>query len=149
MASKKDKPEEEVVYTKPTSQVDLEQRLDADEPDPHGFLKSVNPDPNLGSEDGYVGTDPVYQNHAVDTDEPLAAEEGADKAAEEHFADAYGDGSGPSDAVKENYGAVTVATQGDQSTTEDADTSTEEEADEEDEDETPDPHVAPDSGRQS
>ena len=96
---------EEVVYTKPTSQVDLEARL-GDESDPPVHLESVNPDPF--HEDGYVGVSPEYANAANETDEPYEAEEGPDADAEQAFADAYGDSSGEvTPQMEEAYAKVT------------------------------------------
>lgn len=100
-----DKPEEEVVYTKPTSQVDLDARLN-DESDPPVHLASENPNPF--HEDGYVGVSPEYANAANETDEPLQAEEGPDMQAEEAFEDAYGDSSGEvSEQMEEARAKVT------------------------------------------
>lgn len=97
---------EKATYSKPTSQVDLEARLkadaeetsppprkkgeDFDAPGPFNVQGAVNPD-GEPTEDGYVGTDKIYQNYANETDAPLQADEGADKLAEEAFADAFGD----------------------------------------------------------
>lgn len=94
---------EKVEYTKPTSQVDLETRL-ADDSTPV-FREYSDPAPV--NEDGFVGVSPEYANAANDTDVPLAAEDGVDKAAEGAFADAYGDGSGPSDQLKNLYNDTT------------------------------------------
>lgn len=43
----------------------------------------VNPSP-LGEEE-YIGTDPIYQNHANDTEKPLAASKGVWKDAEDAY----------------------------------------------------------------
>lgn len=78
-------PKEKVRYSKPTSQQDLERRLEKDN-EAETLLTGVNPaeQDHLVS-DGYVGVDPVYQNHANDTDKPRASEDGAEKKAEEAF----------------------------------------------------------------
>jgi hypothetical protein len=94
-----------VEYTKPTSQLDLEARLGEDAEDeklgtPLFPLKNPDLDP---TEDGDVGTDPVYQNYANETDAPLAAEGGADQLAEEAAQDAYGDAEGVNEAVQKKY----------------------------------------------
>lgn len=73
----------EVEYIKPASQLDLEARLENGNEAP-GRTQTVNPNA-LGEED-YVGTDPIYQNHATDVDMPIASEEGVDAKAEELFA---------------------------------------------------------------
>ena len=73
-----DQEKEEVVYTKPTSQVDMEARLGDDSPPPV-FNEGSNPDPF--NEDGFVGVSPEYANAANETDEPLEAEEGPDSDA--------------------------------------------------------------------
>lgn len=103
MADKEE--QEEAVYTKPTSQVDLEARL-SDESDPPVYNASVAPDPF--NEDGFVGVSPEYANAANETDEPLAADEGADQMAEEAFEAAYGDSSGEvSERAQEAHDKVT------------------------------------------
>lgn len=80
-------PDEGVTYTKPTSQLDLEARLANDNEAP-AAVKTLNPsEQGEDDEDGYVGTDPIYQNHANDTEAPGEAEEGAEKdALDLHFA---------------------------------------------------------------
>ena len=74
----------------PTSQQDMERRL-TDGFQEDSVLASrrtfVNPDP-FGDE-AYVGTDPIYQNHANDTEKPYAADGGALQKAEEQVADYY------------------------------------------------------------
>lgn len=72
-------------YSKPTSQVDLDERL-KNENRVTGILKDTNPADSsvYYAESGFVGTDPIYQNYANDTDEPLKAESGADKQAEDY-----------------------------------------------------------------
>lgn len=80
---------EEVVYTKPTSQVDLETRLANDNAVP-GPAQVVNPgygDVEAGNL--YLGTNPEYQNHANDTEAPYQAEEGPDADAEDAALKAY------------------------------------------------------------
>jgi hypothetical protein len=68
---------------KPTAQLDLERRLeDGYVPDAvTGNTVTVNPNP-FGADD-YVGTDPIYQNHANETEKPLASQEGVLKDAED------------------------------------------------------------------
>lgn len=74
-------PDDEGPYlVRPAHDEALEAQLKAEAPTPTTI---VNPNP-LGSED-YVGTDPIYQNHANDTAKPLAAEEGVEKDAEDHL----------------------------------------------------------------
>lgn len=72
------------------AEVDLEARLADDfkgESDLGIRSQTVQPNP-LGDED-YVGTDAIYQNHANDTEEPLAAKSGVDKKAEAYFNDQF------------------------------------------------------------
>jgi hypothetical protein len=114
---------------KPTSQLDLERRLGEDPP--NTLFKTVNPvestltaDDNTseltGGDDGdlYVGTDPIYQNHANDTEKPLQAEEGPDKSAEDFYLDTVDSegGTEAGDQLKEAYGAVTPNVQSEGST---------------------------------
>ena len=69
------------VFTKPTSQLDLEARLAVD-----NEVKPPSPPVNPSVDDsGFIGTDPIYQNRANETDQPLDADEGPDKLAEEAF----------------------------------------------------------------
>jgi hypothetical protein len=98
---------EKVEYSKPTSQVDLENRLkaDAEETSPPPRRKgedydaptsfelqgAVNPS-GEPTDEGYIGTDVIYQNYAEDTHKPLQADGGPDQLAEEAFAAAFGDG---------------------------------------------------------
>ncbi|HWI68183.1 MAG TPA: hypothetical protein VNS88_07360 [Nitrospiraceae bacterium] len=118
-----DQEKEEVVYTKPTSQVDMEARLGDDSPPPV-FNEGSNPDPF--NEDGFVGVSPEYANAANETDEPLEAEEGPDSDAEQAFADSYGDPESdePSDSMKDAYGKVTRDDGGDGSEESDASATT-------------------------
>lgn len=76
------KPEEEVVYTKPTSQLDLERRLANDNESSLAVVQAVNNGNPFGvEEEAYVNVDPIYQNYADDTHKPLEAEEGPEKDA--------------------------------------------------------------------
>lgn len=100
-----DKKKDEAVYTRPTSQVDLEERLKADN---RLGAPVENAKPKPVSDDGYVGVDPIYQNHANDTDAPHQADDGADKLAEKSFEEqaTRTKGAEPSEELKENYRAV-------------------------------------------
>ena len=84
MASKQKAPE--VEYTKPTSQLDLEARLDKDNRN-EAAEAPLATYPDAQDEEGFVGVSPEYANYANDTDKPLAAEEGAEKVAEDLFLD--------------------------------------------------------------
>ena len=95
---------QKVEYTKPTSQLDLEARLDSEDDEKLGTPLFPMKNPDLEpTKDGYVGTDPVYQNFANDTEKPLAADGGADQLAEEAAQDAYGDAEESNEAVKKTY----------------------------------------------
>jgi hypothetical protein len=74
---------DEVQYTKPNSQLDLEARLERknENPDVHVPV-AVNPNP-VGEEE-YIGTDPIYQNYANETEKPLAGD-GAEQQVVEDF----------------------------------------------------------------
>lgn len=67
-------------YSKPTSQVDLEERSKDDYVPPAQLVQGT--DPELASTP-FVGVDPVYQNYANDTEKPLRAEKGAEKKFED------------------------------------------------------------------
>ncbi len=69
---------------------------------------SVNPKDNkVVTDEGYVGVDPVYQNHANDTEKPLQSKKGPDKLAEQAYVEAVeGDAKEASDELKDLYGAV-------------------------------------------
>lgn len=93
MAEKKEKAQ----YSKPSSQLDLEERQENENRSPRILSTSdqyeaPEQDDNArdftvedNELDGYVGTDPVYQNYAVDTDKPMPAEEGAESKLEKEF----------------------------------------------------------------
>lgn len=67
-------------YSKPTSQVDLEERT-KDGYVPSGqLLQGTDPQP---AETPFVGVDPIYQNYANETEKPLLAEKGAEKKFED------------------------------------------------------------------
>lgn len=106
--SKAGEPEEGVELDVPSAHTKyLESVMDPDREVPvHG--ESVNPaDQGVVTEEGYVGTDPIYQNYAEDTHKPLAAEDGPEADAEEAFVDAYeGEPNEGSDLLKENYEAT-------------------------------------------
>lgn len=69
-------------YTKPTSQLDLEARQKDDYVPSIQLLKGTDPEP---SENGYVGTDEIYQNYANETEKPLQAQEGPEVEIEKNF----------------------------------------------------------------
>jgi hypothetical protein len=81
---------EKVTYTKPRTQEDLEARLGDDHVPASAVNEGtvlVNPNP-FGSE-AYAGTDPIYQNHANDTEKPFRASKGAEKKAEDQVRNAH------------------------------------------------------------
>lgn len=90
MAKKKDDAVDQAVYTKSAAERDLEARL-ADGYEPDSVINSgvvvVNPNP-FGSGD-YAGTDPMYQNHANDTEKPYRATEGTEKKSEDLVRDLH------------------------------------------------------------
>lgn len=69
-------------YSKPASQLDLEERQKSDYTPPSVLLQGE--DPHL-STNGYVGVDPVYQNAANDTEKPMQADKGAEAKVFEKF----------------------------------------------------------------
>lgn len=102
---------------KPTSQLDLERRLKAEEEGSTPvFFETKNPDEStlFGEDDSYRGTDPIYQNYANSTDKPLDAEKGADKLAED-AADSAFDTNKAGDQLTDAYKGVTTASNSDQS----------------------------------
>jgi hypothetical protein len=110
------KPEEGTeLDVKPTSQVDLERRLGEDPPTK--LFETVNPvdsvltadDDSDDEGDAYVGVDPIYQNHANETDKPLQAEKGPDKAAEDAYFDSFEGEVEAGTQLKEVYGTVTTS----------------------------------------
>lgn len=87
--AEKVEPKEEVIYTKPTSQLDLEERLARNNESPLSVVQAQNSQSPFGVEEGaYVNVDPIYQNYANDTEKPLEAEEGVEKDALDVFKDA-------------------------------------------------------------
>lgn len=80
MAEQQKDTKEKVEFTKSTAQLDAERRLELDNENPDVHV--VQPtNPNHFGEGAYVGTDPIYQNYANDTEKPLAATSGPEKAA--------------------------------------------------------------------
>lgn len=74
----------EAVYTKPTSQRDLEARLEVE--NEREDSKVVGPkNPDDFTEEGYIGVDPIYQNHANDTEAPIKADEGPEAKVVEQY----------------------------------------------------------------
>jgi hypothetical protein len=72
-------------YSKPTSQLDLEARQKPDYVPP-GVVKQGE-DQGL-SDNGYIAVDPIYQNHANDTEAPIRAEKGPEaKVFDNHYAE--------------------------------------------------------------
>jgi hypothetical protein len=81
--------EAKAVYTKPTTQLDMEERLAKERGDvPEELLgrdfSGGRPPEEL---DAFVGVDPVYRNYADDTNKPYFAEEGAEGAFENRHTD--------------------------------------------------------------
>jgi hypothetical protein len=72
---------EDDAYTKSTAELDLERRIEEDFESPNKVDWGTVPD--QVSEDGYVNTDPIYQNAATPGGEPYWSEEGAMKTLEE------------------------------------------------------------------
>lgn len=87
---------DEVEYTKPTSQLDLEARQENGNAS-FKVLSTSDQAPKPGDEDedarsyvvedndldGYLNVDPIYMNYASDTEQPLLAEEGPEQVLEE------------------------------------------------------------------
>lgn len=72
-------------YSKPASELDLEARQKKDY-QPSSVVGQAQ-DPQV-SDNGYVAVDPIYQNHANDTEAPVKAEGGAEaKVFEDHLAE--------------------------------------------------------------
>ena len=69
-------------YTKPTSQLDLEERQAKDYRNPSELIKGEDIGP---SDNGFIGVDPVYQNFANETDKPLVGEKGAEAEIEKKY----------------------------------------------------------------
>lgn len=66
-------------YSKPTSQVDLEERMKDDYVVPSRLVQGTDPEK---AETPYVGVDPIYQNYANETEKPLLSEKGAESKLE-------------------------------------------------------------------
>lgn len=80
---------EKTTITKPTSQLDLERRQSDDYVADADISSRVAVNPNPFGEEDYVGTDPVYQNYANDTEKPLPADEGPEAEAEKAHREMY------------------------------------------------------------
>lgn len=87
-------------YTKPESQLDLERRQADDYVSPSVVTRGE--DVPL-SDNGYIGVDPIYQNHANDTEAPVKVTKGAEaKIVNEFIADdADFDATKPEDGESE------------------------------------------------
>lgn len=72
------------------------------------FRTFSNPGDNPAiTKEGYIGTDPIYQNAADVTHEPRQADGGPDKLAEDAYVKSVeGDGNEAGSALKENFAAV-------------------------------------------
>jgi hypothetical protein len=117
------------VDVKSTHQRYLETVLDPDREAPV-FSESVNPSEAVTS-DGYIGTDPIYQNHANDTDEPMQADEGPDKLAEDAYIDSVeGEPTEAGEALKGHFADLT-RTADDSKAKDEADDESDDEADDE------------------
>ena len=89
--------QQKAVYTKPNSQVDLENRLANDNvssrvlvtSDSYRELADDGKARDFSVEDNdlsnYVGTDPIYQSYAVDTDKALLPDEGVERELHDKF----------------------------------------------------------------
>lgn len=87
-------------YSKPTSQVDLEARLESGNKSSRVLSTADNYEAPADTEPGrdmrvedndvsnYVGVDPIYQNYAEDTHAPLVSE-GDDKSPEDKVAEQF------------------------------------------------------------
>lgn len=69
-------------YTKPSSQIDLETRQAEDYEVPTKLIQGTDPKP---SENGFIGTDPIYQNYANETEKPFLSDGGAEAEIEKNF----------------------------------------------------------------
>lgn len=72
---------DEDAYTKSTAELDLERRIEENFESPNKIDWGTVP--SQVTEDGYVNTDPIYQNAATPGGEPHWAQEGALKTIEE------------------------------------------------------------------
>lgn len=98
-----EKQEEEYVTTPFNAQLDLERRQEEGYK-PDSVLGTVTVNPNPFGYEEYAGTDPIYQNHANDTEVPYAAEEGPEKVAEDNVKELYSLDDVDDDEVVEDYG---------------------------------------------
>lgn len=86
----------------PRTQEDLERRLaDDHEPDSAVNTGTVLVNPNPFGDEAYAGTDPIYQNHANDTEKPYRASKGAEKKAEDLVREAHTLDEDDDDVVKD------------------------------------------------
>ena len=108
------KPAEGIQYFKPRDQVDLENRLKANNAAPTKLsaTTAAPKDTPLDAE-GYIGVAPEYQNYADDTNAPYQSDEGADKLLEDAYERiAKSESVEASDKVKAAYKDVTPGTVG-------------------------------------
>lgn len=94
---------EEQVTAPPATLVDLERRQ-AEDYTPDAAVRDVVVNPNPFGHEEYAGTDPIYQNHANETEVPLAAEEGPEKDLEDKVHELYSLEDVDEAQVVEDYG---------------------------------------------
>ena len=85
------------------AQQDLERRQ-AEDYVPDAAVKTVTVNPNPFGYEAYAGTDPIYQNHANETEVPYESEDGPEKVAEEKVKELYSLDDVDEDDVVEDYG---------------------------------------------
>jgi len=76
--------------TPSAAELDLKARLSDDHKGESDLsTRTTTVQPNPFGEGDFVGTDPIYQKRANETEQPKAAESGPEKAAEEQFASQF------------------------------------------------------------
>jgi heat shock protein HspQ len=83
VATKKQAPD--TGYTPSEAQLDLERRQGNDNESSLRIGQTVQPHESPFTGNGFVNVDPVYQNFANEVDEPLLADSGATRVAEDQF----------------------------------------------------------------
>jgi hypothetical protein len=106
---KPDGPAEGIVLDVPSAhQRYLDSLLGEDHEPPERFPTSGPEGLTTPTKEGYVATDPIYQNHANSTEKPLAAKDGADALAEKAYKEAVtGKGKPAGKQLSDLYGDIT------------------------------------------
>lgn len=90
--------------TPSNAELDLKARQDEDHELDSNVGRTVTLQPNAVGEDAFVGTDPIYQGRANETDQPFESESGPEKVAEDEFKEGFSLDDVDEDKVHDDFG---------------------------------------------